>query len=143
MQPIPQTDPKAGYLAHKAEIDAAIARVLDGGWYIGGAEVQAFEREFAAWAGTAEAVACASGTDALVLSLKGLGIGPGDRVATVSHTAVATVAAIELAGAEPVLLDIDDFYCRTANASAPSCPCISTASRRRWTMSCSSPARMA
>lgn len=111
MQPIPQTDPKAGYLAHKTEIDAAIARALDGGWYIGGAEVQAFEREFAAWAGTAEAVACASGTDALVLSLKGLGIGRGDRVATVSHTAVATVAAIEIAGAEPVLLDIDEFYC--------------------------------
>lgn len=111
MQTIPQTDPKAGYLAHKAEIDAAIARALDGGWYIGGAEVQAFEREFAAWAGTAEAVACGSGTDALVLALKGLDIGPGDRVATVSHTAVATVAAIEIAGAEPVLLDIDEFHC--------------------------------
>ena len=111
MQPIPQTDPKAGYLAHKAEIDAAIARALDGGWYIGGAEVQAFEREFAAWAGTAEAVACANGTDALVLSLRGLGIKAGDRVATVSHTAVATVAAIELTGAEPLLLDIDEFHC--------------------------------
>jgi dTDP-4-amino-4,6-dideoxygalactose transaminase len=111
MQPIPQTDPKAGYLAHKAEIDAAIARALDGGWYIGGTEVQAFEREFAAWAGTAEAVACGSGTDALVLALKGLGIKAGDRVATVSHTAVATVAAIEIVGAEPLLLDIDEYFC--------------------------------
>ncbi len=105
--PILQNDPKAGYLSAKPAIDAAIARALDSGWYILGREVEGFEREFAGFAGADQAIGVASGTDALILALRGLGIGPGDRVATVSHTAVATVAAIELAGAEPVLIDID------------------------------------
>jgi dTDP-4-amino-4,6-dideoxygalactose transaminase len=100
-------DPGAGYRAARPEIDAAIARVLASGWYILGRETAAFEREFAAEFGFGDAVGVASGTDALVLALRALGIGRGDRVATVSHTAVATVAAIELAGAEPVLADID------------------------------------
>lgn len=105
---IPQTNPKAAYLAQRAEIDAAIHRVLDSGWYIQGEEVTAFEREFAAYTGRGHAVAVASGTDALIVGLRALGTGPGDAVITVSHTAVATVAAIELAGAVPVLVDIDD-----------------------------------
>lgn len=107
---IPQTNPKAAYLAQRDAIDAAIRRVLDSGWYIQGEEVAAFEREFAAWAGRAHAVAVASGTDALIVALRGLGIGPGDAVITVSHTAVATVAAIELVGATPVLADIDECW---------------------------------
>jgi dTDP-4-amino-4,6-dideoxygalactose transaminase len=107
---IPQTNPKAAYLAQRDAIDAAIKRVLENGWYIQGEEVAAFEREFAAYAGAKHAVACASGTDALILALRGLGIGPGDAVITVSHTAVATVAAIELAGATPVLVDTDDCW---------------------------------
>lgn len=108
---IPQADPGAGYRSQKAEIDAAVARALDSGWYILGREGEAFEREFAAWLGTARAVGCANGTDALALILRGLGIGEGCTVATVSHTAVATVAAIEMAGAVPLLLDIDpDTY---------------------------------
>ncbi|MFC7538628.1 DegT/DnrJ/EryC1/StrS family aminotransferase [Siccirubricoccus deserti] len=66
---------------------------------------------FAAWLGTTRAVGCANGTDALALILRGMGIGEGCTVATVSHTAVATVAAIEMAGATPLLLDIDpDTY---------------------------------
>jgi dTDP-4-amino-4,6-dideoxygalactose transaminase len=104
---IPQTNPKANYLAHKAEIDAAIAAVLDRGWYILGREVEAFEQEFAAYLGVKQAVGVASGTDALHLALRACGVGAGDAVATVSHTAVATVAAIELAGAVPVWVDID------------------------------------
>jgi dTDP-4-amino-4,6-dideoxygalactose transaminase len=100
-------DPGAAYRAQKQEIDAAVARVLASGWYILGAEVEAFEREFAAWAGGGHCVSCASGTDALVLALRGLGLGPGDLVATVSHTAVATVAAIELMGAHAELLDVE------------------------------------
>ena len=104
---IPQADPRAAYLAQKAEIDAAIARVLTGGAYILGPEVQAFEAEFAAWLGMGFAVGTASGTDAIALGLRVLGIGPGDAVATVSHTATATVAAIELAGATPVLVDVE------------------------------------
>src|SRR5579883_1553235 len=104
---IPQTDPRASYLAHKEEIDAAIARVLANGRYILGPEVEAFELEFAEYLAANHAVGVANGTDALTLALRACGIGPGDRVATVSHTAVATVAAIELAGAAPVLVDID------------------------------------
>ena len=104
---IPQTDPKAGYLAQRAEIDTATARVLDSGWYILGREVAAFEAEFAAYAGAGHGIGVANGTDALVLALKACDVRPGDVVATVSHTAVATVAAIELAGATPLLLDID------------------------------------
>ncbi|MFH1734461.1 MAG: DegT/DnrJ/EryC1/StrS family aminotransferase [bacterium] len=104
---VPQTDPKAGYLAHKAEIDAAIQRVFNSGWYIMGREVQSFEQEFAAYIGVRHAIGVASGTDALELSLRACDVGPGDLVFTVSHTAVATVAAIELTGATPVLVDID------------------------------------
>ncbi len=108
---IPQADPGAGYRAQKTEIDAAVARALASGWYILGKEGEAFEREFAAWLGLSHAVGCANGTDALALILRGMGIGPGATVATVSHTAVATVAAIEMTGATPLLLDIDpDTY---------------------------------
>jgi dTDP-4-amino-4,6-dideoxygalactose transaminase len=104
---IPQADPKASYLAHKPEIDAAIAAVLDRGRYILGEEVDAFEREFAAYLGVDSVIGVASGTDALQLALRMCGIGPGDAVITVSHTAVATVAAVELTGAVPILVDID------------------------------------
>lgn len=104
---IPQTDPRAGYFEHRDEIDSAIRRVMESGWYINGDEVRAFEREFAAYIGVGHATGVGSGTDALELSLRAAGIGAGDLVFTVSHTAVATVAAIESAGATPVLLDID------------------------------------
>lgn len=114
---IPQADPGAGYRAQKAEIDAAVARALGSGWYILGKEGAAFEQEFAAWLGEGQhAVGCANGTDAIALILRGLGIGPGMTVATVSHTAVATVAAIEMVGATPLLLDIDpDTYTMDAD----------------------------
>lgn len=100
-------DPKANYLAHKDEIDAAIRCVLDGGSYILGQEVAAFEGEFARYLGVRYAIGVGSGTDALHVALRACGIGPGDTVITVSYTAVATVAAIELTGANPVLVDID------------------------------------
>jgi dTDP-4-amino-4,6-dideoxygalactose transaminase len=117
---IPQADPGAGYRAQKAEIDAAVQRALESGWYILGKEGAAFEAEFAAWLGAGQhAVGCANGTDALALVLRGLGIGPGMAVATVSHTAVATVAAIEMVGATPLLLDIDpDTYTMDADELA-------------------------
>src|SRR6516164_957547 len=91
--------PVAQYRALKREIDEAIQGTLDGGQYILGSEVSAFEREFAAAVGAAHAIGVGSGTDALVLALRALGVGAGDTVITVSHTAAATVAAIELAGA--------------------------------------------
>jgi dTDP-4-amino-4,6-dideoxygalactose transaminase len=100
-------NPAANYLAHQLEIDQAIRRVLDGGTYILGKEVAAFEQEFARYLGVQHAIGVASGTDALHIALRACGVGPGDAVLTVSHTAVATVVAIELAGAMPVLTDID------------------------------------
>ncbi len=104
---VPQSDPKASYLAHQSEIDDAIRQTLDSGWYILGKQVAAFEQEFAAYIGVGHCVGVANGTDAIELALRACGVGPGDTVITVSHTAVATVAAIELAGAEPLMVDID------------------------------------
>ena len=89
------------------EIHEALRRVADSGWYILGPEVSAFESEFAEYHGVAHAVGVASGTDAIELALRAGGIGAGDEVITVAHTAMATVAAIESAGAKPVLADID------------------------------------
>jgi len=102
-----QSDPKANYLAHKREIDEAIRQTLDRGWYILGQQTSAFEREFAEYLGAKHCVGVANGTDALHLALRACGVGSGDVVITVSHTAVATVAAIEMAGATPLLVDID------------------------------------
>jgi dTDP-3-amino-3,4,6-trideoxy-alpha-D-glucose transaminase len=95
------------YAAIADEINTAIARVLQRGHFILGEEVAAFEQEFAAACGAAYAVAVGSGTEALHLALVSCGIGPGDEVITVSHTAVATVAAVEMAGARPVLVDVE------------------------------------
>jgi len=99
-------DPKANYLAHKREIDEAVHRVLESGYYILGNEVTAFEQEFGNYLGGRSVIGVGNGTDALHLALRACGVGQGDAVVTVSHTAVATVAAIELAGAVPVLVDI-------------------------------------
>jgi len=107
MKNILQANPGAAYQAYQAEIDAAVARVLSSGWYILGEEVTAFEQEFAAYCETSYAVGVADGTNALLLALRALDIGPGDEVITTGHTAVATAAAIENAGAVPVLVDID------------------------------------
>ncbi len=99
-------DPGAGYQALKEEIDAAIRSVLDGQAYILGEAVSRFETEFAQYVGVQHGVGVNNGTDAIHLALRALDIGPGDEVITVSHTAVATVAAIRMAGAMPVLADV-------------------------------------
>jgi len=104
---IPQANPRAQYISHQAEIDQAIAQVLQKGRYILGEEAAAFEREFADYLGVRFGVGVGSGTEALHLALRACGVKPGDEVITVAHTAVATVAAIELCGAAPVLVDID------------------------------------
>lgn len=104
---IPQADPKASYLAYKEDIDSAIQGVLSNGQYMLGKETEKFEEEFASYIGIAFGVGVASGTDALEISLRALDIGHGDIVITVSHTAVATVAAIERCGATPLLVDIN------------------------------------
>src|SRR4051812_40882403 len=91
----------------RPELDTAIARVLDSGWFLLGREGEDFEREFAAFAGTSHAVGCASGTDAIELILRAAGIGEGDEVVTQANTCVPTVAAIARAGATPVLCDVE------------------------------------
>jgi dTDP-4-amino-4,6-dideoxygalactose transaminase len=87
-------------------LDEAIGRVLDSGWFVLGPEGRAFEQELAAWLGADHAVGVASGTDALELALRALGVGPGDEVVTQANTCVPTVAAIERTGARPVLCDV-------------------------------------
>jgi dTDP-4-amino-4,6-dideoxygalactose transaminase len=104
---IPWASPAAQYRAHKQLIEAAISRVLDSGAYVLGSEVESFERAFAEYCGVPHAIGVGSGTDALIIALRGLGIGAGDEVVTVSHTALATVAAIIATSATPALLDVD------------------------------------
>ncbi|MEA2992552.1 MAG: hypothetical protein QOD40_1472, partial [Alphaproteobacteria bacterium] len=87
-----------------------MTRVLEGGNYVLGGEVETFERTFADYCGVAHAAGVGNGTDALILALKALDVGQGDEVITVSHTAVATAAAIVATGATPVLVDIDETY---------------------------------
>ena len=104
---IPQADPRAGYLMQRTAIDAALTRVFEGGVYILGREVEMFEAAFADYIGVRHAIGVGSGTDAIELALRASNIGAGDLVFTVSHTAVATVAAIERAGATAVLVDVE------------------------------------
>ncbi len=111
MVSIPWASPLAQYRARRQAVQTAITRVLESGAYILGEEVEAFERAFADYCGATEAVGVGSGTDALILALRALGIGAGDDVITVSHTAVATVAAVLACGATPVLVDVDAAYC--------------------------------
>ncbi len=106
------------------EIAVAVARVLKSAWFVLGPEVDAFEQAFAGYHNVRFAVGVANGTDAIELALRAGGVGPGDEVITVAHTAVATVCAIERAGAIPILVDIDpiDFTmdpeaCRAAVTS--------------------------
>jgi dTDP-4-amino-4,6-dideoxygalactose transaminase len=106
-RPIPVSDPKRAFACHAEEISAAITRVIESGWYVGGTEVISFEKEFAAYLEATYAFGVGSGTDAIAVALRACGVGCGDKVATVSLTAVGTVAAIELVGATPVLVDID------------------------------------
>jgi dTDP-4-amino-4,6-dideoxygalactose transaminase len=95
----------------KTEIDAAILEVLESGSYVLGPKLKQFEGELAAYCHTKEAVGLNSGTDALILVLKALGVGPGDEVITTSDTFFATAEAIWLVGATPVFVDIEPKTC--------------------------------
>ena len=106
------TPPRIPFLAltpgeDRPLIDAAIARVIDRGWFILGPELEAFEGEFAAASGAAHSVGVNTGTDAIALLLRGLGIGPGDEVITAPLSAAYTALAVMMAGARPVFADID------------------------------------
>ena len=107
---IPLVDLQTQYRAIKAEIDEAILKVLDSAQFALGPAVASFERDFAAYCGVSEAVGVNTGTSALHLALLAAGVEPGDEVITVPFTFVATVAAIEYAGAKPVLVDVEPEY---------------------------------
>jgi dTDP-4-amino-4,6-dideoxygalactose transaminase len=107
MATIPLVDLKAQYYTIKDEIDAAMARIVANTSFVGGQELKQFEDAFADYQGVQHAVGVASGTAALVLALHALDVGPGDEVITSAHTFFATVEAIELVGATPILVDID------------------------------------
>jgi dTDP-4-amino-4,6-dideoxygalactose transaminase len=104
---VPFFDMRAEIAAVRADIDAAIARVLDSGGFIGGPEVEAFERELAVVAGGSHAIGVSSGSDALLVALMALGVGPGDEVVTTPLTFFATAGAIARLGARPVFADVD------------------------------------
>lgn len=104
---IPLVDLQAQYASIKDEIDTAIRRVVESAQFIMGADVAQFEQEYAAWCDAPECVGVGSGTAALELTLRALGIGQGDEVITVAHTFIATAEAISAVGAAPVFVDID------------------------------------
>ncbi|HET8668814.1 MAG TPA: DegT/DnrJ/EryC1/StrS family aminotransferase, partial [Terriglobales bacterium] len=103
----PFLDLRAQYQQIKPEVDAAVARVFESQYFILSPDVAAFEKELAEYVGAKFAIGCASGTDALMLALMALGVGPGHEVITVPFTFVATAGPIALLGAKPIFVDID------------------------------------
>jgi dTDP-4-amino-4,6-dideoxygalactose transaminase len=118
-QPIPFLDLITPHLELEEELVTAFRHALRSAAFIGGPEVEGFEREFAAYSGTRFCVGVANGTDAVRFALMASGVGPGDAVVTVSHTFIATVEAISQAGAETEFVDIDErTYCMSPQALA-------------------------
>jgi len=107
---IPCANPKEQYQSYRNEINSAIQRVLDSGWYVLGEEVTQFEKEFSQFNNVSHTIGVGSGTEALHIALRAVGIGEGDEVITTAHTAVATASAIDLAGAKPVFVDIEPAF---------------------------------
>jgi dTDP-4-amino-4,6-dideoxygalactose transaminase len=107
LEPVPLLDLRRQYETIRGDVLTAIARVCDSQGFILGPEVEALEREIAAFTGAADAVGCASGTEALWLALVAAGVKPGDSVITTAFSFFASASAIVRAGARPVLLDID------------------------------------
>jgi dTDP-4-amino-4,6-dideoxygalactose transaminase len=104
---VPLLDLKAQYADIRQEVDDAVRRVMESARFIGGPEVTGLEEEVARYSQTAHAIGCASGTDALLLSLRTLGIGPGDEVVTSAYSFFASAGVIANVGATPVFVDID------------------------------------
>jgi dTDP-4-amino-4,6-dideoxygalactose transaminase len=104
---IPILDLTAAYEEIRDEIDDAVKRVVSSGWYIGGPEIQTFEEDFAAYCGTSHCVGVANGLDALHLALRALDVGPGDEVIVSSNSYIATLLAVSMVGASPVMVEPD------------------------------------
>ena len=104
---IPASDPGRAYIADKAEIDTALSRVLGSGWYILGPECRAFESAFASYLNVPGVIGVSSGTDAIELAIRGLGIGDGDEVILPALTSSASATVVVRAGATPVFADIE------------------------------------
>ena len=100
-------DAGAGYVELRAKLDAACARVMASGWYVGGPEVEAFEADFAAFCGAAHCIAVGNGLDALTIALMARGVGPGDEVIVPAHTFIATWLAVIRTGASVVPVDVE------------------------------------
>ena len=105
---VPFLDLRAPYLELREDIDAAMLRTADSGWYLLSRELEAFERAYAAYVGAKHCIAVANGLDALHLALRALGVGPGDEVIVPSNTYIATWIAVTQAGATPVPVEPDD-----------------------------------
>jgi len=104
---VPLLDLKAQYADIRSDVDNAVRRVMEGQYFIGGPEVKAFEEEVARYSQTAHGIGCASGTDALLLSLRALNVGPGDEVITSAYSFFASAGTIANVSATPVFVDID------------------------------------
>src|SRR6476646_4893418 len=116
-EPIPFLDLVTPHRELEAELVDAFREALRAAAFIGGAQVAAFESEFAAYCGTKYCVGVGNGTDAVRFALMASGVGPGDAVVTVSHTFIATVEAISQAGAQAEFVDIDErTYCMSPTA---------------------------
>ena len=107
---VPFVDLKTQYLALKSEIDPAIQAVLDETAFIGGKYVEGFEKAYAEKYGVRHCVSCANGTDAIYITLKALGIGPGDEVITVANSWISTSETITQTGAKVVFVDLDEYF---------------------------------
>jgi len=105
---VPFLDLKAAYIELKDEIDQAVKRVLNSGWYILGSEVEAFEQEYAAFCGSEHSVGLGNGLDALHFALLAMNVGPGDEVIVPSNTYIATWLAVSQCGAKPVPVEPDE-----------------------------------
>lgn len=117
---VPLQDLTAVHRELEDELVDVFREALRSGTFIGGPQVESFEREFAAYCGTADCVGVANGTDAVRLALTACGVGRGDAVVTVSHTFIATVEAIGHAGAEAELVDVDERTCCMSPAALDS-----------------------
>ena len=107
ISPVPPLDLTQQYATIESDVSAAVLDVLSSGQYINGPVVESFSAQFGDYIGTSECVVCNSGTDALYLALRALGIGPGDEVITSPFTFIATAEAISAVGAVPVFVDIE------------------------------------